>query len=83
MTKVINRADASEAERALARNRIDLFRHLIVLAEAKTALAEGRPDARKLCLQVMASKGLDVRTRARAAVGALSPKLAGRRKGGD
>ncbi len=83
MTKVVDRSDASDAERALARRRIALFHRLLVLGEAKTALMEGRPDARRLCVQVVMGKGLGLRSRARAAVGALSPKWAGRRMGAD
>ncbi len=79
MTKILRHQQLSEAERAIATERVALFRRLLVREEAKAALVEQRPDARRLCMKVVTGPGQDFRARAVSAAAALSPKWAGRR----
>jgi hypothetical protein len=50
-----------------------------LLTRASTALREGSPDARRLALRVARTPSLPARTRAKAALAALAPRLASRR----
>ena len=79
MTRLTDRSDLSDAERAVAGERMAHFHRILMRAEAKDALAEGRPDARRLSLRVAMGKGQGARARLKAALAASSPKWAGRR----
>ncbi|HYA69563.1 MAG TPA: glycosyltransferase [Acidimicrobiales bacterium] len=79
LTKVLSRSDVSEAERAVVGERLASLRRDLAFVEAKAALVEGRPDARRRCLEVVVGRGQGPRARVRAAVAAVNPKWAGRR----
>jgi len=69
-----------DEERALQRLlRSGLFnRRELALEEAREALREGQPDARRLSFAVALRTGFPARTRLKAAAGGFFPRAAGR-----
>jgi glycosyltransferase involved in cell wall biosynthesis len=78
--KLLEHDDLSEAERAVATERIAVHRRDLERAEAReearSALLERRHGARRLCLRVVLDEGQALRTRLKAGVAALAPRLA-------
>jgi len=77
-TKLLDRNDLSEDERRIAEERIAQLGRELKREEAREALAQGRPDARRLSLGVALGKGQRLQTRVRAAVAVAVPRWAGR-----
>jgi cellulose synthase/poly-beta-1,6-N-acetylglucosamine synthase-like glycosyltransferase len=75
-TTVLDRDDLSAGERRLARERLDRFRADLEREEAKVAVEDGRPDARRRCLAVARSGAQAPVSRLKAGATALSPALA-------
>ena len=76
LTKLMQRNDLSPAERALARKRIRESRGELARYIARSAVLEGRPDARWRSLRVLFGEGQHPRNRAKAALASLSPRWA-------
>ncbi len=78
LAKAAARDDLSSEERAVVARSIEENRQLLLLAQAREAILEGRPDARRLTLELARSAQHGNATRVKAALSALSPKLARR-----
>jgi glycosyltransferase involved in cell wall biosynthesis len=79
LEKATARSDLSAGERAvLHRSLADQHRRL-ALRKAEEALAEAKPEARRLALGVARDNGFPLETRAKAALAAVLPRVAGRR----
>ena len=73
------RDDLTPAERERVQEALKRERQNALLASTSAALRERSPTARRLALQVMRTRELPVTTRAKAALAALAPALAGQR----
>jgi glycosyltransferase involved in cell wall biosynthesis len=51
----------------------------VIIFQAREALADGRPDARRRCLEVVLGRGFGAATRAKALAAIVFPRAAGRR----
>jgi hypothetical protein len=83
LTKLLDGSGLSRGERAVAEERrADQRRGLtcaLAIAEAKAALKDDRPDARRRSLGVLVGRGHRTRTRLKATVAVVAPRWAGRR----
>jgi glycosyltransferase involved in cell wall biosynthesis len=79
MVKVIDRTDLSPAERRTALERLRHLNAELVWEQAKEALGDRRPDARRRCFRVVFGDCQPARKRAQAGVGALAPRWTGQR----
>jgi hypothetical protein len=75
LEKAARRSDLSADERSALENSLRVQRRRLGLREAEEALAEARPEARRLALRVAWEGGYPLRTRARAALAASLPKV--------
>jgi glycosyltransferase involved in cell wall biosynthesis len=82
-TKILDNGDLSDAERVIAEGRLAFhhrdLRRAAVIAEAKRALVEGHPDARRRSLRAAIGKDQSLRTRLRAGLAVFAPRWAGSR----
>jgi glycosyltransferase involved in cell wall biosynthesis len=79
LEKTAGREDLSQDERAVVERSLAAQRRRLRLRRAEDALAAGCPGGRRLALDVARDSGFPYGTRARAAVAALVPRLAGKR----
>jgi glycosyltransferase involved in cell wall biosynthesis len=75
LEKAAKRDDLAAAERRTLERSLRRHRQRAVLAEAEAALAERRPDSRRSALAVTFGRGFGLRTRLKAALAALAPRL--------
>jgi glycosyltransferase involved in cell wall biosynthesis len=78
LEKAERRTDLSGAERAVLESSLAENRRLLLLAEAREAVLEGRQDVRGRSLAVAFGEGFGVLTRAKALASAVAPRSAGR-----
>jgi glycosyltransferase involved in cell wall biosynthesis len=78
LEKAATRSDLSPAERAVLDASLEAQRRRVVLRKAEDALASMSSDARRLALAVARDGGFPATTRAKAALAAALPRLAGR-----
>jgi cellulose synthase/poly-beta-1,6-N-acetylglucosamine synthase-like glycosyltransferase len=78
LSKAAARDDLSPEERAVLGRSIEENTRLLLLAQAREAILEGHPDARRLTLELARSAQHGNVTRVKAALSALSPTLARR-----
>ena len=78
LAKAAGRDDLSPEERRVVQRSVKENRRRLPLAQARAAILEGRPDARRLTLQLARSDQHGGVTRIKAALSALSPRLARR-----
>ncbi len=76
--KALAGSNLSAAERRLAESLLSRRRRSLLRARARDAILDGAPDARRRSLDLLVGGGFDRATRAKAALGALSPGLAAR-----
>jgi GT2 family glycosyltransferase len=79
LEKAAARSDLSADERAVLQRSLSAQQRRLTLREAEDALAEARPKARRLALEVARDNGFPVRTRAKAALAATLPQGVARR----
>jgi hypothetical protein len=79
LAKALARSDLTESERAVANEHLAVLRHALKLAEAREALASGRPGGRRRCWCIAADPGYPTRTRVKALFAAIVPRAAARR----
>jgi GT2 family glycosyltransferase len=78
LDKAARTLEMSPAERSVVERTLAARHRKLRVEEARDALREGAPDARRRSLAIAARRGYDLRTRAKAAVSALVPSV-GRR----
>jgi len=78
LTEKALRFPLSDSERRLASTLLDARRQGLAREEARRAVEEGTPDARRLSLRLVTGSGFDVATRAKAGIAVISPLLAAR-----
>jgi Glycosyl transferase family 2 len=76
--KALAGSDLSAGERVLAESLLSRRRLSLLRAQARDAIRDGRPDARRRSAVLLAGRGFDRATRAKAAVALFSPALAAR-----
>jgi Glycosyl transferase family 2 len=76
--KALASSPLDAAERRLAESLLGDRRRWLIREQARQAIETGSPGARGLSLRLMLGGGFDPATRVKAAVGVLSPALAGR-----
>jgi GT2 family glycosyltransferase len=79
LEKAAAHTELTPDERAVLQRSLDAQRRRLALRRAEDALAEARPDARRLAFNVARDSGFPLRTRAKAAVAAGLPGIAARR----
>lgn len=78
ISKLAGRDDLSEREREIAAERVKSLQSWLREEEAKLALVEGAPDARRRCLSVARDANQNPRARSKALLALLAPKSAAR-----
>jgi glycosyltransferase involved in cell wall biosynthesis len=78
LEKAERRTDLLPGERAALHASLTDNRRLLLLAQARDAMLEGRTDARRRSFAVAAGRGFGFRTRAKALGSALAPRLGAR-----
>jgi GT2 family glycosyltransferase len=81
LEKAAARPDLTADEQAVLGRSLDAQRRRLALWRAEDALAEARPDARRLAFDVARDSGFPVRRRAKAAAAAALPGVVARRLG--
>jgi glycosyltransferase involved in cell wall biosynthesis len=76
--KALDSFPLSDSERRLASSLLEMRRRGLAREEARRAVEEGTPDARRLSLRLMTGSGFDGATRAKAGIAVVSPLLAAR-----
>jgi hypothetical protein len=76
MEKTLARADLSAAEREEAERALASHRRRLALERSQHAIETGSPTARRKSIALVTGEGFPTSTRAKAAVAALSPRLA-------
>jgi len=79
LEKAVRRSDLSAEERNTVTRSLAMQRRRRMLGEAEAALRERRPDARRLALGIALGHGFRLRERAKGAMAAAFPGLAGKR----
>ena len=79
LQRAAGRNDLSPDERRRVQTALATEQRNALLARASSALREGSPHARGLAIRVARTASLPARTRAKAAVAVLAPRLASRR----
>jgi glycosyltransferase involved in cell wall biosynthesis len=78
LEKAAARSDLSRAERVVLNSSLEAQRRRVELRETEDALVSMSSEARRLALGVARDRGFPVTTRAKAALAAALPRLAGR-----
>jgi hypothetical protein len=78
LERIMENQKLSPAERAATEEPIFSIRQRALLLEAKEAVTDGRPDARRRSLEVFTGPGFPLRTRLKAGLAAAWPGLARR-----
>ena len=78
LERVLERDDLTAGERASAQETLAPLHRDALLVETEAALAERRPEARRLALELLRTPGVSARGRAKALAAAAAPRLAGR-----
>ena len=78
LEKAVRSAELRAHEPRVASRSLARYRRELALEEAREALREGQPDARRLSFAVALRTGFPARTRLKAAAGGLFPRAAGR-----
>ena len=79
LERAASRSDLTPDERRRVQAALATEQRNALLTLAATALREGSPEARQLALRVARAPSMPARTRARAALAALAPRLASQR----
>jgi GT2 family glycosyltransferase len=80
LEKTVARTDLADEERSLVLDTLDRYRSELALLELRSALREGRGDARSRAFAVARSRRYPHRVRVNAVAAALLPSVAGRRE---
>ena len=79
LERAASRSDLTPDERRRVQTALATEQRNALLTRAGTALREGSPEARQLALRIARTRSVPARTRARAALAALAPRVASRR----
>jgi hypothetical protein len=74
LAKAAGRPGLSPAEQEAVSRTLEVDRKKVVLVRAREAVADGRPDARRLALAAVRVPGIPRRARWKVALAALSPR---------
>jgi Glycosyl transferase family 2 len=76
LERAASRSDLTPDERRRVQTALATEQRNALLTRAGTALREGSPEARQLALRIARTRSVPARTRARAALAALAPRVA-------